>query len=186
MWAKLDMRILQRLALKMVIPVWGIIMSPIDLYSCFYWKLNYGYQISGIFIGSPDTGYQLIYLHYQIRSMNTSSNKNFPSTSAVIKNRLAAELTSRYSGTGTGPKYKRNSPLLCSECFRITNTSAIVIKNFFLLPRENFPCCWRSACSETHFHSQEFMNLTQIICFLPALDSASDLKLSIITIRMYY
>ena len=79
-------------SIKMVRPVWGIIMSPSDLYSCFYRKLTYGYQISGIFIGSPDTGYQLIYLHYQIRSMNTSSNKNFPSTSAAIKNRLAAEL----------------------------------------------------------------------------------------------
>ena len=110
-------------SIKMVRPVWGIIMSPSDLYSCFYRKLTYGYQISGIFIGSPDTGYQLMYLHYQIRSMmNTSSNKNFPSTSAAIKNRLTAELTSRYSGTGTGPKYKRNSPLLCSECFRIIVT----------------------------------------------------------------
>ena len=29
-------------------------------------KTERGYQISCIFIGSPDTGYQLIYLHYQI------------------------------------------------------------------------------------------------------------------------
>ena len=36
---------------------------------------------------------------------------------------------------------------------------------------------------------QEFMNLTEIdilkICFLPALDSDSDLNLSILTVRMY-
>ena len=46
------------------------------------------------------------------------------------KNRLAAELTSRNSGTG--PKSKWNLPLHCSECFRMTKTSAIiVIKKFF-------------------------------------------------------
>ena len=45
---------------------------------------------------------------------------------------------------------------------------------------------------ETHLHlrpTTKFINLTLIdtltICFLPALDSASDLKLSILTIRMY-
>jgi len=59
-------------------------------------------------------------------------DNNFPSTPAAIKNHLAAELTCRYSGTG--PKYKWNSPLHCSECFRITKTSAIiVIKKFFLV-----------------------------------------------------
>ena len=34
---------------------------------------------------------------------------------AATENRLAAELTSRNSGTG--PKYKWNSPLHCRECF---------------------------------------------------------------------
>ena len=89
--------------------------------SCMYLfikKLNYGYQVSSIFIGSPDTGYQLIYLHYQIWSMNASANKNFPSTPTAVKNCLAAELTSRYSGSGL--KYKWNSSLYCSECFRMT------------------------------------------------------------------
>ena len=53
-----------------------------------------------------------------------------PSKLAAIENRLAAELTSR--NFGTGPKYKWNSPLHCSECFRMTKTSAIiVIKKFF-------------------------------------------------------
>ena len=41
--------------------------------------------------------------------------RNFRSTQEAIKNRLAAELTSRYSGTG--PKYKWNSSLHCSEFF---------------------------------------------------------------------
>ena len=67
------------------------------------------------------------------------------------ENRLVEELTGR--NTGTGPKYNRNSPLLCSECFRTTKTSDIlVIKNFFSQPRENFPCCGCSASSETHSH----------------------------------
>ena len=66
-------------------------------------------------------------------------DKNFPSKPVTIKNRLAAELTSRY--LGTGPKYKWNSPLHCSECFRMTKTSAITVtKKFFSQPRENFPC----------------------------------------------
>ena len=57
-------------------------------------------------------------------------DKKFPSKLAAIENRLATELTSRNSGTG--PKYKWNSPLHCSECFRMTKTSAIiVIKKFF-------------------------------------------------------
>ena len=65
-------------------------------------------------------------------------DKKLPLTPAAIKNRLEAELTSRYSGTG--PKYKWNSPLHCSECFTMTKTSAsIVIKKFFSQPRENFP-----------------------------------------------
>ena len=78
---------------------------------------------------------QLIYLHYQIWSMNALGNKGssikvFPSKPTAVKNRLAAELNSRNSGTG--PKYKWNSPLHCSECFRMTKTSAIiVIKKFF-------------------------------------------------------
>ena len=56
--------------------------------------------------------------------------KNFLFKLAAIENRLAAELTSRNSATG--PKYKWNSPLHCSECFRMTKTSAIiVIKKFF-------------------------------------------------------
>ena len=37
--------------------------------------MNNGYYISSIFIGSLDQGYQLIYLHYQIRSMKASSKK---------------------------------------------------------------------------------------------------------------
>ena len=37
--------------------------------------IHYGYQISSIFIGSPDTGYQLLYLHYQMWSINASANK---------------------------------------------------------------------------------------------------------------
>ena len=34
---------------------------------------------------------------------------------AATENRLAAELTS--TNSGTGPKYKWNSPLHCRECF---------------------------------------------------------------------
>ena len=41
-------------------------------------------------------------------------DKNFLSKPAAIKNRLAAELISKNSGTG--PKYKWNSTLHCSEC----------------------------------------------------------------------
>ena len=110
-----------------------------------YYKLNYGYHISSIFIGSLDTGYQLIYLHYQIWSTNASANKEswikiFPSKPTAVENRLVAELKSRNSGTG--PKYKWNSPLHCSECFRMTKTNTInVIKKFFSQLRENFPCC---------------------------------------------
>ena len=37
--------------------------------------MNYGYQISSIFIGSPDTGYQLIYLLYLKWSRNASAIK---------------------------------------------------------------------------------------------------------------
>ena len=55
-------------------------------------------------------------------------DKNFPSKLAAIENRLAAELATRNSGNG--PKYKWNSPLHCSECFRMTKTSAMV-KKFF-------------------------------------------------------
>ena len=40
-----------------------------------YYKLNYGYQISSIFIGSLDTGYQLVYLLYLIWSRNASAIK---------------------------------------------------------------------------------------------------------------
>ena len=59
---------------------------------------------------------------------NIKYGQNFPSKLAAIKNRPAAELTSRYSGTG--PKYKWNSSLHCSECFRMTKVSAtIVISN---------------------------------------------------------
>ena len=59
-----------------------------------------------------------------------SSIKKFPRNWRHLENRLAAELTSRNSVTG--PKYKWNSPLHCSECFRMTKTSAIiVIKKFF-------------------------------------------------------
>ena len=57
-------------------------------------------------------------------------DKKIASKLAAIENRLAAELTSINSGTG--PKYKWNSLLHCSECFRMTKTSAIiVIKKFF-------------------------------------------------------
>jgi len=45
-------------------------------------------------------------------------DKNVPSTPAGIKNRSAAELTSKYCGTR--PKYKWNFSLHCSECFRTT------------------------------------------------------------------
>ena len=114
-------------------------------------KVNYGYQISSIFIGSRDTGYQLMYLQYQIWSMNSSTNKEIGIKPTAIENRLVAELTSRNSGTG--PKCKWNSPLLCNECFRTTKTSAIiVIKSFLSQPWENFPGCWCSASGETHFH----------------------------------
>ena len=56
--------------------------------------------------------------------------KIFPLKLAAIENRLAAELSSRNSGTG--PKCRWNLPLHCSECFRMTKTSAIIgIKKFF-------------------------------------------------------
>ena len=62
-------------------------------------------------------------------------DKKFPSTPAAIKYRLAAELTSRLSETGS--KYKWNSPLHCSEYLRMTKTSAIIaIKTFFSSPRK--------------------------------------------------
>ena len=41
----------------------------------FIKKLNYGYQISRIFIGSLDTGYQFIYLLYLIWFKEHVSNK---------------------------------------------------------------------------------------------------------------
>ena len=39
------------------------------IYIYVYQKINSGYQISSILIGSLETGYQLIYLHHQIWSM---------------------------------------------------------------------------------------------------------------------
>ena len=86
-----------------------------------YLKLNSMYQISSIFIGSPDSGYQLIYLHYQTWPKSTSWNKErwvkiLLRQRRSLKKRLPAESTNRYSVTG--PKYKWNSPLHCSECFR--------------------------------------------------------------------
>ena len=87
--------------------------------------------------------------------MNASANKEilikiFLSQPPAIENRLVAELTSR--NTGTGPKYKWNNTLLCSECFGTTKTSVtIVIKKVFSQPREKFPWCWCSTSSETGF-----------------------------------
>ena len=50
-------------------------LAPVTWNIHIYLKLDYGYHISSIFIGSPDTDYQLIYLHFQIWSMNPSWNK---------------------------------------------------------------------------------------------------------------
>ena len=58
----------------------------------------YRYQICSIFSGSSDKSYRLIYLHKW--SMNSSAKKgrwikDFPRNRRALKNRLAAELTSR-------------------------------------------------------------------------------------------
>ena len=64
-----------------------------------YQKLISRYQICSIFSGSSDTSYRrLIYLHKW--SMNSSAKKgrwikDFPRNRRALKNRLAAELTSR-------------------------------------------------------------------------------------------
>ena len=63
-------------------------------------------------------------------SKESCMDKNFPSKTAAIENRLAAELTS--TNSGTGPKYKWNSPSQCSECFRMIKTSAIIVIKKFL------------------------------------------------------
>ena len=69
--------------------------------------------------------------------VNESINKESWIKMAVTENRLPAELTSRNSGTR--PKYKWDSPLHSSECFRITKTSAIiVIKSFSRSPEKVF------------------------------------------------
>ena len=52
--------------------------SEVCFFPCFvlyvyFSKLNCGYQISSIFIASPDTGYQFIYLLYLIWSRNASA-----------------------------------------------------------------------------------------------------------------
>ena len=98
--------------------------------------------------------------------MNASANeesyiKNFSSKLVAIKNRLAAELTSTHSGTGR--KYKWNSPLHCSECFRMTKNSAIfVIKNFSRNPKKIFRAVDVQLLLKLTFiyePLQEFMNL---------------------------
>ena len=80
----------------------------------------------------------------------------------IVENRLAAELTSRNSGTG--PKYKWNSPLNYSKCFRMTKNSAIiVIKKFFSQPREIFRAVDVQLLVKLTFIydlPQEFINLT--------------------------
>ena len=48
-------------------------------------KLNYGYQISSIFIGSPDTGYQFIYLLYLIWSRNAEAKKRAENIFAALR-----------------------------------------------------------------------------------------------------
>ena len=47
--------------------------------------MNYGYQISSIFIGSPDTGYQLIYLLYLKWSRNASAVKRAENIFAALR-----------------------------------------------------------------------------------------------------
>ena len=107
----------------------------------------------------------------------------------AIENRLEEYLTSRSSGTG--PKCKWSSPLLCSECFRKTNTSAfIVMKKFFSHPWENFPCCWCSASSETHLYLRPTsrvykLNLNWHIENLFFPSTWFSFMLSILAIRIY-
>ena len=61
----------------------------------------------------------------------------FPSKPVAIQNRLAAELTS--GNSALEPKHTWNSPLHCSECFRMTNTSAIIgSKSFSRSPEKIF------------------------------------------------
>ena len=71
----------------------------------------------------------------------------------------------------------------------MTKTSTTIVLE---KPRENFRAVDVQLLVKLTFICdlpQEFINLTQIdtlkIFFLPALDSASDLKLSILTILMY-
>ena len=94
--------------------------------------------------------------------VNESINKESWIKLAATENRLAAELTSR--NAGTGPKYKWNSPLHCSECFRMTKTSAIiVIKSFSRSPKKIFRAVDVQLLVKLTFIfdlPQEFMNLT--------------------------
>ena len=98
--------------------------------------------------------------------MNAANKKSwvkiFLSKPTTVENRLAAELKSRNSGTG--PKYKWNSPLHCSDCFRMKKTSTIiVIKKFFSQPRENFRAVDVQLLVKLTFIydlPQEFINLT--------------------------
>ena len=55
----------QNSSLKSIMSKTKVIHSQLEIYI----------YISSIFISSPDTGYQFIYLHYQIWSMNTSVKK---------------------------------------------------------------------------------------------------------------
>ena len=118
----------------------------IYIYIYIYEKLNYGYITFPAFSLARWTEVIISYTcttkhgqrtHQQIKE---SWIKIFPSKPTAVGNRVAADLKSRNSGTV--PKYKWNSPLHCSECFRMTKTSTIiVIKKFFSQPGENFPCC---------------------------------------------
>ena len=60
--------------------------------SSVYLKLNCGYHISSIFIGSPDTGYQFIYLLYLILGhvgVQSSSEKVFWEFDSIIMRNLS-------------------------------------------------------------------------------------------------
>ena len=76
----------------------------------------------------------------------------------------------------------------------MTKTSAIIVTKSFSRSacRENFPCCWWSASSKTTFHLRPTARVYELnlnwhtlkFFFLPALNWASDLKLSILSVKM--
>ena len=61
-------------------------------------KLNYGYQISSIFIGLLDTGYRFIHLLYLIWSKNMSAIKQAENIFAPLRKKWSTKQTPFWTG----------------------------------------------------------------------------------------